>query len=71
MRLRRINDKWQVYCGRIERELIADMKKWCWDSWGSSWGQSETIFDVTVFQFVRRDHASWFIMRWQDSFESP
>lgn len=69
MHLGNVNDAWQVHCGRIHRDNALEMQRWCWETWGTGWGEYRCLMGVSVFIFSSSHQANWFIFRWQDHFK--
>ena len=69
MHLVKVQDNWQVVCGRVHREVAEQMQSWCWQTWGSGWGEYRTNLGVSIFTFSTSTQANWFLVRWQDHFK--
>ena len=69
MSLNKIADRWHVHCGFVHRDYVDEMQRWCWQSWGSGWGEYKSLMGRSVFIFFNVNQANWFIVRWQDHFE--
>jgi hypothetical protein len=59
-------DSYYVYCGFMHRDKSMMMRQWCWETWGSGWGEYVSQMGISIFKFHRSDQANWFIIRWQD-----
>ena len=71
MEIKQVNDKyWLIWPAHITEAAIA--KKWCWDTFGSGWGEIKTGVpdnrgkSVHVVIFCRLSHANWFALKFTD-----
>ena len=64
MNIEYVNDKYQVWCGIINRLEINQRAQWCTESWGDNWGFVHTKFGNSCFVFYRHNHAMWFKLKY-------
>ena len=58
---------WVEFSG--DRERRQEALKWCWENWGSAWGEIRDAWpsnNSADFHFVfhRSDHATWFHLKY-------
>ena len=64
MIIRQHEDRWYLFVGQVTREEREDMVEWCYQTWGSGWGEVDTKLGQTVFIFSQLNQANWFSLKW-------